>query len=133
MYAKLINGAIECAPSNIIKDNIVYSNYDLESNDQMLREDGYKPIIEVDAPTEMKKPQKYYEENEDFISVYYVETYVEPTYYEKRALNYPDFHEYLDAQVKINSGNAELIAEGTLQAQNYYSQCIEIKNTYPKE
>lgn len=48
----------------------------------------------------MKKPKKYYVENENRITAVYVETYVEPDYRSKRAAEYPDFREYLDAVVK---------------------------------
>lgn len=132
MYAKLINGQLEYAPNNIVKNNIAYSNYNCESNDTMLREDGYKPVIVNETSEGMKSPEIRYSDNGSTISIYYIETYQEPNYFEKRAVSYPDFREYLDAQVKINSGNEKLIAEGKIQLQNYYQKCLEIKNTYPK-
>lgn len=132
MYAKLINGVLEYAPNNIIKNNIVYSNYNCDSNDAMLREDGYKPVILTEPPAEMKYPQKQYQDNGDIISVYYVETYQEPTYFEKRAANYPDFREYLDAHVKINSKNEKLIAEGETQLETYYKNCLDVKKRFSK-
>lgn len=57
----------------------------------------------------------------------------EPSYQELRAKSYPDFKEYLDAMVKINSDDAILIAEGQTQLQKYYDDCLIVKNTYPKE
>lgn len=101
MYAKLINGKLTPAPANLCKDGTVYQNYNLESNAAMLLADGYKPVAEMPAPDEMKKPKKYYVENENRITAVYVETYVEPDYRSKRAAEYPDFREYLDAVVKI--------------------------------
>lgn len=57
----------------------------------------------------------------------------EPSYQELRAEAYPDFKEYLDAMVKINSDNEILIAEGQTQLQKYYDDCLVVKNKYPKE
>lgn len=55
------------------------------------------------------------------------------TYSEKRASEYPDFKEYLDAQVKINSGDETLIAAGQTQLQEYINLCLKVKTKYPKE
>lgn len=132
MYAKLINGQLEYAPNNIVKNNIAYSNYNCESNDTMLREDGFKPVIINEISEEMKSPEIRYSDNGSTISIYYVETYQEPNYFEKRAANYPDFREYLDAQVKINSGDEVLIAEGKNQLASYVAECLNVKNRYKK-
>ena len=56
-----------------------------------------------------------------------------PDYKELRRIEYPDFREYLDAQVKINSGNDELIAAGNAQLEAYYAACLTVKAKYPKE
>ena len=133
MYAKLINGILTPAPSNLSKNNTFYQNYNRDTNAEMLLTDGYKPVEETLPPTDMKQPRKYYVENEDKIISVYTEGYVEPDYREKRASEYPDFREYLDAMVKINSGSEELIAEGKTQLQNYYDLCLEVKAKYPKE
>lgn len=53
-------------------------------------------------------------------------------YITKRIAEYPDYREFLDAQVKINSGDAELVAEGQQQLEKYTQSCLEIKNKYPK-
>lgn len=55
-----------------------------------------------------------------------------PTYQELRAAAYPDIREYLDAQVKINSGNETLVAEGQSQLEDYYQACLAVKAQYPK-
>ena len=55
------------------------------------------------------------------------------TYEEKRSADYPPIEDYLDAQVKINSGNEELVRAGEQQLQDYYTACLNVKNTYPKE
>ena len=55
-----------------------------------------------------------------------------PSYQELRAAEYPDCRDYLDAQVKINSGNEEMAAEGQAQLETYYEKCLTVKNKYPK-
>lgn len=40
--------------------------------------------------------------------------------------------DYLDAQVKLNSGDAELIAEGQAQLDTYIAACLAVKEKYPK-
>ena len=99
----------------------------------MLLADGYKPVAEMPAPDEMKKPKKYYVENENRITAVYVETYVEPDYRSKRAAEYPDFREYLDAIVKISSEDETMAAAGKTQLQTYCRLCLEIKQKYPKQ
>lgn len=132
MFAKIINNTIEYAPESIIKDNKAYLNYNLESNAKRLMADGYKPVEDSSLPEDMNKPSKSYQETDDKIITIYTETYIEPTYYEKRASNYPNFHEYLDAMVKINSGDETLNTQGQIQLNNYYQLCLEVKNNYPK-
>lgn len=133
MYAKLINGKLVAAPNSINKGKTVYQNYNLPANAEMLLADGYKPVEETIPSPDIKHPKKYYVENEDKIIAVYAETYVEPDYREKRASEYPDFREYLDAMVKINSGSEELISDGKVQLQNYYNLCLKVKEKYPKE
>jgi|GEM_PF-3878537 len=53
-------------------------------------------------------------------------------YYEKRAAAYPPVEEYLDAQVKINSGDADMVAAGQAQLEAYYQACLAVKAKYPK-
>lgn len=58
---------------------------------------------------------------------------VPQNYYKiQRMTAYPDFSEYLDAQVKLNSGNPELVADGEAQQQAYIQACLEVKAKYPK-
>lgn len=59
------------------------------------------------------------------------EPYV-PSYRELRREHYPDFREYLDAQVKLNSETPELIAAGQQQLDKYYQDCLLVKQQYPK-
>lgn len=56
----------------------------------------------------------------------------EPDYQELRRQSYPDYREFLDAQVKINSGNPELVAEGQAQQLAYIQACLDVKDKYPK-
>ena len=133
MYAKLIDGVLTPAPTNISKNGIIYQNYNLDSNATMLLSDGYKPVSEQPPSAKIKKPRKYYVEDERQITAAYIETYIEPDYKSKRSSEYPDFREYLDAIVKINSNDETLIATGKTQLQNYCKMCLEIKQKYPKE
>ena len=55
------------------------------------------------------------------------------SYGEKRRSAYPSFCDFLDAQVKLNSGNEVLAAEGQAQLGQYYQACLEVKKTYPKD
>lgn len=133
-YVKFINeDEIEEAPSN--KGGVF--NYNDVSNSDVLLAAGYKPLLLPEYPAGMKQPVVKYRELADCIDAYYVEGYVEPpvyepTYAEKRAAEYPPMTEYLDAQVKINSGVEELMAEGQEQLSIYYADCLEIKAKYPK-
>lgn len=133
MYAKLINGKLSPAPNSIKKENTVYQNYNLASNEKMLLTDGYKLVEETQPSADLKLPQKYYIENEDKIISVYADAYIEPNYREKRMAEYPDPREYLDAMVKINSGNEEMAKNGEQQLQKYYELCLAIKQKYPKE
>ena len=132
MYAKLINGKLVPAPNNINKGKTFYQNYNLSSNAEMLLADGYKPVEENQPSPDLKIPQKYYVENENKIISVYTDAYVEPDYREKRASEYPGFREYLDATVKINSGDESLINEGKQQIQKYYDACLKVKEKYSK-
>lgn len=55
-----------------------------------------------------------------------------PTYQELRAAAYPDLRDYLDAQIKINSGDETLAAEGQSQLEDYFNACLAVKELYPK-
>lgn len=56
----------------------------------------------------------------------------EPTYAQKRAAEYPDMAEYLDAMVKINSGDETLAQAGQTQLATYVADCLAVKAKYPK-
>ena len=57
---------------------------------------------------------------------------VEKTYKEKRRGEYPPVEDYLDAIVKINSGDEALIQEGKTQLETYIADCLAVKEKYPK-
>lgn len=135
MYAKFINDKmIEEAPKN--KGS--FFNYNDEGNAAMLLADGYKPLANTPAvPADMIQPVIRYRNLKGCIEPYYEEIFVlpqvyEPTYAELRAAEYPPMADFLDAQVKINSGDNELISEGQVQLSAYYEKCLEIKAKYPK-
>lgn len=56
----------------------------------------------------------------------------ETPYHELRAKAYPAPAEFLDAQVKLGSGDAELAREGQLQLEKYIRDCLDVKALYPK-
>ncbi len=54
------------------------------------------------------------------------------TYVQKRQAAYPSVNEFLDAQVKMNSGDPVLMAAGSAQLQQYIEDCLAVKEMYPK-
>ena len=54
------------------------------------------------------------------------------TYAQKRLAAYPSSREFLDAQVKMNSGDPVLMAAGSAQLQQYIEDCLAVKEMYPK-
>lgn len=56
----------------------------------------------------------------------------EPDYQERRAMEYPPITEYLDAQVKLNSGDEALRTAGQAQLEAYYAACLAVKARHPK-
>ncbi len=54
------------------------------------------------------------------------------TYIQKRQSAYPAVAEFLDAYVKMNSGDADLSARGAEQLQRYVQDCLAVKEKYPK-
>lgn len=134
MYGKVDNGELIKAPYYMKKDGKEIFGYNREDNADMLLEDGWKPVVETSRPENMISPVKSYVENESEINTVWTETYVEPvlTYAEKRAEAYPSPTEYLDAQVKIASGDDDLATEGYAQLDKYVKDCLAVKAKYPK-
>lgn len=134
MYAKLIDGRLVEAPYYYRKENKDIFGYNRAENANMMKTDGWKPVAETPRPEEMIAPVKSYVEEENKIVCVWKETYVKPvlTYAEKRAAEYPDIREYLDAQVKINSEDKELQVEGYAQFDKYVKDCLAVKAKYPK-
>lgn len=54
------------------------------------------------------------------------------SYQEKRAEEYPPMEDYNDAMVKQHSSDPVVVAEGVAQEQQYYDDCLAIKEKYPK-
>ena len=52
-------------------------------------------------------------------------------YMELRIKEYPHVTEFLDAYVKISSGNGRLVTEGNKQMQDYIAKCLDIKARIP--
>jgi hypothetical protein len=99
----------------------------------MLIADGYKPLDDSQTPPQDGAYTPYYEETTDkIVRKWEKQEIPEPTYYEKRAAAYPPVTEYLDAQVKINSGDADMVAAGQAQLEAYYQACLTVKAEYPK-
>lgn len=101
--------------------------------ESMLIADGYKPLDDSQTPPQDGAYTPYYEETADkIVRKWEKQEIPEPTYYEKRAAAYPPVTEYLDAMVKINSGDEEIIVAGQKQLAAYYEICLAVKKTFPK-
>lgn len=80
MFAKLINSNLEYAPYYLKKDKKDIFNYNAESNSKMLTSDGYKRVVDNNAPPEnMKKPFKIWKETDTEIIATWIDDYCEPT------------------------------------------------------
>lgn len=53
-------------------------------------------------------------------------------YSDLRRWAYPDLSEYIDAQVKIASGDADLEVAGRDQLADYNAKCLSVKSRFPK-
>lgn len=73
MYAKLINNIPVEAPYYINRNGIDVFGYNLESNSKMLIEDGYKLVIDSEAPSNLNKPIKFWKETKTEILAYWIE------------------------------------------------------------
>lgn len=131
-YAKLVDGRLSFAPVNMVKDGKTIFNYHLQH--ELLLADGFFPLEEKPLPPDMRQPVKYYWQDGNKIIGAWRDDYIAPvlTYAEKRAAEYPDPRDYLDAEVKLNSGYQDLIAEGEKQKKDYVAACLAVKAKYPK-
>ena len=59
--------------------------------------------------------------------------YIQKEHHIFRAGIYPSTHDFLDAEVKINSGDPELIQQGKLQKQKYIEDCLAVKQIFSKK
>ena len=60
------------------------------------------------------------------------EEYIKDNYKLFREKIYPNFKEYIDAQVKINSSNLDIQKQGKKQLKKYLEDCQNVKNLFPK-
>lgn len=128
-YAKFINAAfIQKAPQT--KGNV--SNYHLLPD--LLVADGFQKLRSTpQKPNDGKMYILTYRQIDEEIEPFWFEVIQpQPTYYEQRAQAYPEAAEYLDAQVKINSGDSELTLTGQAQLAKYFQQCLAVKEQFPK-
>lgn len=61
-----------------------------------------------------------------------VEKFKKDNYSLLRQKFYPDHLELIDAEVKIKSENEDLQNQGKLQKDKYYSDCLKVKERFPK-
>lgn len=61
-----------------------------------------------------------------------VDEWIKNRYYQLRALAYPAITDFIDALVKINSGDDELSAKGAIELQEHVNKCLAIKSDFPK-
>lgn len=60
-----------------------------------------------------------------------VDAYLLTNYSLLRRLTYPDFRDFLDAKVKLDSTDSTIVAEGEAQLATYFAACNTVKATYP--
>jgi hypothetical protein len=53
-------------------------------------------------------------------------------YAKLRKWDYPEYAEYLDAIVKLNSTDLSIRAEGQVQLDKYIADCLNVKIRFPK-
>lgn len=99
----------------------------------------YESVLETDAQYAIDWALSKgftWEDVEKFEGNYYREGFApqqpEPSYEEQRVEEYPPMADFLDAQVKINSGDEVLMAEGQAQLDKYVADCLAVKAKYPK-
>ena len=130
-YAKLINGILHYAPYSV--GNIL--GYNLDANKKRLLADGYKPVILLpnkDKFTDCEGDYSFeFIETENSITEHAV--YHPFGYEELRQRQYPGVEMLCDALVKINSGDAQLEADGQKQLSAYVQTCLLVKAKYPKK
>lgn len=97
----------------------------------VIEKNGYPYHVTPEMP-EFSELSTAYQANPSAFSEEAEPVVPEPTYQELRAAEYPDYREFLDAQVKINSGDEALITAGQAQLEAYYAACLAIKDKYPK-
>lgn len=133
-YAKLNNGVIQFAPEYIEKNGIHTFGYNLESNRNMLLEDGYKPVTYEDYPQDGKEYKVVYKETPTTIVGEYKE--VIRTLNEIDALRESAYRERTDGlEAELAYKTRKGYSEETLKAIEEKIEEIreQIRLEYPKE
>lgn len=129
MFGKLIDGNIEYAPNYIKKDNKDIFNYNLESNYEMLTNDGYKKVVDSSAPAEMKKPRKFWEETDTEIVASWVDEYAQPTVEEQNeAIRRVRETSYAQISDRIKLDYDEAVARGSENAEQLKQEWLASKD-----
>lgn len=128
MFGKLIDGNIEYAPNYIKKDNKDIFNYNLESNYEMLTNDGYKKVVDSSAPAEMKKPHKVWKETDTEIIATWIDDYCEPPVIDQNEL-IRQTRETLFIQIsdKLKADYDEAVARGSENAEQLKQEWLASK------
>lgn len=129
MFGKLIDGNIEYAPNYIKKDNKDIFNYNLESNYEMLTNDGYKKVVDSSAPAEMKKPHKVWKETDTEIVASWVDEYAQPTVEEQNeAIRRVRETSYAQISDRIKLDYDEAVARGSENAEQLKQEWLASKD-----
>lgn len=135
-YGKIINGNLILAPyKKDMPDGTCILGYNFDSNAETLKKDGYYPIVVIEDKGQYTDCEGFYTfdfkvENNKIVEYPIYHKY---SYSRLRRNSYPPIEDYLDAQVKINSGVPSLIKEGKEQLLRYFDNCLDVKEKYPKE
>lgn len=129
MFGKLIDGNVEYAPNYIKKDNKDIFNYNLESNYEMLTNDGYKKVVDSSAPAEMKKPHKVWKETDTEIIATWIDDYCEPPVIDQNEL-IRQTRETLFIQIsdKLKADYDEAVARGSENAEQLKQEWLASKD-----
>lgn len=129
MYGKFLNGSIEYAPYHIRKESKDILNYNLDSNAEMLIADGYKPVIDNPAPSEMKKPRKVWKESDTELIATWVDDYVEPTIEEQNeAIRQTRESLYFQTSDRIKADYDEALTRGASNAEQLKKEWLASKD-----
>lgn len=81
MFVKLQNNTIKYAPKNLIEEDITIFNFNTDEN--LMKEYGYKLLVQVERPTNSRRYNITYQENTDSIQEILTYTETEEEYNER--------------------------------------------------